>query len=73
MAKKPLEYYENLIADLKPKCKMCRADLAGTPLESYSHDGGYEVENFAEKQWLYIVCRKCDYQNSLVKMGIPLS
>lgn len=38
-------------------------------MEHYDHSGGWEVEGFSERLWLYVTCA-CDYQNALWKLGI---
>lgn len=52
--------------------KTCKWDK--TPLEPvveyWEHAGGYNVEGFEEKQWLYTECPKCEYQWALHKLGI---
>lgn len=67
---KPLSHYEAQL-DGK-KCKWCNntVSLEDEPIEHYDHPGGYEVEGFKEKQWLYVVCPTCEYQWSLRKLGI---
>jgi len=50
------------------KCKFCQGNLGG--IEYYEHDGGYEVEGFTKKQWLYKTCMMCDHQWSLVHLGV---
>jgi len=45
--------------------------LKGLPIEHYDHDGGWPVEGFKEKQWLYVTCPKCGYQWALWKLGVP--
>lgn len=64
--------YANQIT--RKKCT-CGADLptSAFDIEHYSHDGGWKVKGYTEKQWLYITCpnRKCGYQWSLWKLGVP--
>lgn len=52
-------------------CKTCGDRLDGYPIQRYPHDAGWTVKGLEEKQWLYIVCPRCGYQNSLWKLGIP--
>lgn len=40
-------------------------------IKSYDHDGGYTVEGFEKKQWLYVTCKSCGYDWSVWKLGIP--
>ena len=52
-------------------CNSCSRPLPATiEIEHYDHDGGWEVEGFAVKQWLYATCPACEYQNALWKLGI---
>lgn len=39
-------------------------------IEYYTHTQGWLVEGFTERQWLYITCFYCRYQNALWKLGI---
>lgn len=53
-------------------CRWCGEEhIDRQPISYYPHDGGWEVEGFNEKQWLYIVCPKCEYQHALWKLGVP--
>ena len=36
--------------------------------EMYNHDGGVKLKDVPEKQWVYFVCRNCDYQWALHKI-----
>jgi len=58
---------------LKPKCSWCETDLTGKPIHSYDHDGGWKVEGFTLKQWLYVSCPKCNYDWAIWKFGISRS
>jgi len=60
-----LEDYDKITTD---KCPSCSGKLGA--IEHYDHDGGWNVEGFSEKQWLYKTCRKCGYQWALWKLGI---
>jgi hypothetical protein len=60
-------------------CRWCRDEdeetktmvfLNDEPLEHYEHDGGYWVDGYPTKRWIYVVCPKCKYQWSLRKLGI---
>jgi hypothetical protein len=51
------------------KCPTCEGVLGY--IENYDHNGGWNVEGFQRKQWLYKTCRKCGYQWALWKLGIP--
>jgi len=49
-------------------CNFC-----GTPLPfeiyHYEHPGGWKIQNFEKKQWLYVHCNKCNYDWNLSKLG----
>jgi len=47
-----------------------RVTLKGSQLQHYNHDGGWSVEGFAEKQWVYIHCHQCGYDWALHKLLI---
>jgi ribosomal protein L34E len=50
------------------KCRWCGEELGA--IESYDHSGGWLVEGYEKRQWLYRVCPKCRYMWSLEKLGI---
>lgn len=53
-------------------CRSCDSPLASPiTVEHYPHDGGWQVDTFPKRQWLYVVCGNCKYQNALWKLGIP--
>lgn len=52
-------------------CVGCRRFFPSpVKIEHYDHSGGWIVEGFSERQWLYVVCPSCEYQNALWKLGI---
>jgi len=51
-------------------CRWCGYALP-TEIQNYNHGGGWELEGYTRRQWLYVECRRCDYQWSLAKLGIP--
>jgi hypothetical protein len=68
--KKPsLEDYRKQIT--RDECGCGRKGLKSLPIEHYNHDGGWPIEGFKEKQWLYVTCPKCGYQWALWKLGVP--
>jgi len=67
--KPSLEDYRKQIKD--DKCSCGYVGLSKLRIEHYDHDGGWPVEGFEEKQWLYVTCPKCGYQWALWKLGIP--
>lgn len=70
-AKKPtLEDYRKQITrnECADRCNF--KGLKSLPIEHYDHDGGWPVEGFKEKQWLYVTCPKCGYQWALWKLGV---
>ena len=48
-------------------CKFCGSELGA--IESYDHEGGWEVEGYRAKQWLYKTCCGCGYQWSFSHLG----
>lgn len=66
---KTLKDYKAIIDNLEPECD-CGTPLLPVDLEHYDHDGGWYVEGFDEKQWLYLECPDCGYQTALWKIGI---
>jgi hypothetical protein len=67
--KPSLEDYRKQIKD--DKCSCGYVGLSKLRIEHYDHDGGWPVEGFKEKQWLYVTCPKCGYQWALWKLGVP--
>lgn len=55
----------------RTKCDCGFEGLHFLPIEHYPHNGGWHVHGFNGKQWLYVVCPKCDYQWALWKLGVP--
>lgn len=53
-----------------PRCD-CGQDLTRQPISRYPHGAGWTVKDMRVKQWLYIICPKCKYQNALWKLGVP--
>ncbi len=51
-------------------CMYCGRDLDVNNIESYDYEGGWTVDGFLCKQWLYITCG-CGYQLALWKLGVP--
>ncbi len=39
-------------------------------VERYNHSGGWIVEGYQGRQWLWVTCRKCEHDMSLWKIGI---
>lgn len=52
------------------KCKFCGTVLNYGCIEYYDHEGGFKVEGFDKKQWLYINCFGCGHDWSLVHLGV---
>jgi hypothetical protein len=64
-----LQGYEQMLKG--KKCSKCgEGDLEGLPITHYDHVGGWQVEGFANRQWLYVTCPACNFQVSLRKVGI---
>lgn len=51
-------------------CLICGESLEGQPIRQYPHSAGWIVEEFKQKQWLYIICSNCNYQNAIWKLGV---
>lgn len=51
-------------------CRTCGKRLPAK-VEGYPHDGGWIVDGFTSRQWLYVHCSSCGYDNALWKLGIP--
>lgn len=66
---KTLQYYQEQIK--RNNCSCGFVGLNKLKIEHYTHNGGWIVEGFQDKQWLYVTCPKCGYQWALWKLGIP--
>jgi len=62
---KTLSDYARLVVG--KKCRSCGKKLSAK-VEHYPHDGGWVVAGFLGRQWLYVRCSKCGYQNALWKL-----
>ena len=47
-------------------CLVCGHSLSDAPVYGYEHPDGINVNG--KKLWIFAVCRRCGYQNSLVKI-----
>jgi len=57
-----------LIDEKQPHC-ICGAKLYGNALRHYGpHIGGYTVEGFTDKRWIYVTCSQCGYDVALHKI-----
>jgi hypothetical protein len=69
---KTLREYRALVGD--QNCKCCAIAGRKTPLPReithHAHSGGWRVKGFADLQWLYIECPRCESQMSLWKLGV---
>ena len=62
------------IDEKRPTCRSCGAVLYGSDIgQCGPHDGGYHVEGFEEKRWVYVTCASCGYDNSLPKIWEELA
>lgn len=61
-----LEEYDKMT---KQNCPTCKTELG--PIEFYPHDGGWKVEGYDTRLWLSKNCRRCRYDWSLWKIGVP--
>ena len=50
------------------KCKFCQGPLGG--IEYYENDGGWQLDENTNKQWLFKTCLSCGHQWSLGHLGI---
>lgn len=49
-------------------CRFCDAKLHGCDISHHAHEGGYHVEGFQGKRWVYVTCHGCGYKWSLPKL-----
>lgn len=63
------EYYKQIKIDT---CKWCDySPLSSETIKCYEHEGGWIVDGFTKRMWLFITCPKCDYEWALWKLGVP--
>ena len=68
-----LERLTALIEEKRPTCGYCDTVLRGSGLDLWGpHDGGYWVEGYREKQWVFVHC-ECGYDTSLHKIWRELA
>lgn len=63
-----LEDYAQLVKERH--CRTCGRKLPAK-IEHYDHEGGWKVDGYDERQWLYVNCPNCGYDNALWKLSIP--
>ena len=52
-------------------CRFCGYEgLKHLKIHSYDHDGGWSVQGYDRKQWLYVTCPKCCFDWALWKLGV---
>lgn len=68
-----LREYAEYALNRGAKCWCCHGQLKSANIRHYEHDGGWEVDRYAKRQWLFFVCPKysCRYQTSFAAFGIP--
>lgn len=50
-------------------CRSCGHNLPAR-VKHYPHAGGWILAGHTERQWLYVHCSRCGYDNALWKLGI---
>ena len=69
-----LERLAAQIAEKRPTCHFCNTVLRGSDIGHYGpHDGGYHMEGYDEKRWVYVTCHGCGYDWSLWKLESDLA
>ena len=65
------------LGDYEAEIEIHKCMLCGSPLDTRSENmkmfpnpGGWCVNGYDVKQWIYIVCDRCGYQWSLQKLGV---
>ena len=64
--------YAQYALDQEARCWNCRGEVHLEDMRHYEHDGGWDVDGFPERQWLYFECSNgtCRYQTSFAALGI---
>ena len=50
----------------------CGEPITPLTIDMYPHEGGIKVDGETKKQWVYIHCRKCQYDWALWKLRMGL-
>jgi hypothetical protein len=74
-----IESCSKLLENAKLYCVSCGADLVKSlpyvgsyiRVDMYDHLDGWLVSERMDKQWLSVHCDKCNYDNSVWKLGVP--
>lgn len=61
-----LQFFNEIKID---NCRHCSTPLPKKEIYHYQHPSGWIVSGYEKKQWLFIVCPKCNHQWSLWKLG----
>jgi C4-type Zn-finger protein len=56
------------VTDRSLRCVSCSSPLDIGGLRMYPHRWGYYDPKTGERYWVYIICRKCGYQNAAWKL-----
>lgn len=63
--------FDELLSQAHKICKSCKKELHEQGgVSFYPHENGWDILGLAEKQWVYLKCTHCDYQNSLDTLGV---
>lgn len=70
-AQKSIEKIRESMDHIEKKECRCGEPLNPVNIEYYDHEGGYNLPGFGKPQWLMHHCKKCNYDYSLWKLGVP--
>ncbi len=66
-AKESMARVARWLAKTGARCS-CGSELSG--VESFDHDGGFEVPGYGRRQWIYSHCEACGRDIALGKLGL---
>ena len=49
-------------------CVTCGMPFDLDDIKTYDHEGGIAVKGYDKKQWVYLHCKKCEYDSALWKV-----
>lgn len=62
-------YFDQL--DIEYKCRCGSFPIKHGSVDHYEHlEGGYLVNGYKNRQWIFVICHKCGISTSFRKLGI---
>ena len=68
MEEHTLQEIETGLIQKDARCITCGQPFNIGDIRCYPHEGGIKVKGYKDKQWVYMHCRNCGYDNALWKL-----